>query len=57
MKFKVIVKEEIKIENTKVEPNNEKIPSSTITTTPQNLNKDNLKENLENNSTTTSKCF
>ena len=47
------VKEEIKIENTKVEPNNEKIPSSTITTTPQNLNKDNLKENLENNSTTT----
>ncbi len=47
------VKEEIKIENTKVEPNNEKIPSSTITTTPQNLNKDNLKENLENTSTTT----
>ena len=47
------VKEEIKIENTKVEPNNEKIPSSTITTTPQKLNKDNLKENLENNSTTT----
>ena len=47
------VKEEIKIENTNVEPNNEKIPSSTITTTPQNLNKDNLKENLENNSTTT----
>ena len=47
------VKEEIKIENTKVEPNNEKIPSSIITTTQQNLNKDNLKENLENNSTTT----
>ena len=47
------VREEIKIENTKAVTNNEKIPSSTIMTTPQNLNKDNLKENLENNSTTT----
>ena len=47
------VREEIEIENTKAVTNNEKIPSSTIITTPQNLNKDNLKENLENNSTTT----
>ena len=43
-------KEEIKIENTQQEQKKENVYPIADTTSPQNLNKDNLKESLENNS-------